>query len=81
VLTIAIVVVICVVLAVLGFLLPRASWWPQRGVDKALGAGRKAASELPGEAGDAAKKPFELSRRAADKSAGKGRQARSKMPT
>ena len=79
-LTLATIVVVCVVLAVLGFLLPRASWWPQRAVDKLLGRGRRAASELPGEAGDAAEKPFELSRKAADKSAAKGRQARSKMP-
>ena len=42
--TIAVIVAVCIVLAVLAFLLPRASWWPQKGVDKSLGAGQGAAS-------------------------------------
>jgi hypothetical protein len=79
--TIAVIIGVCVILAVLGFLLPRMSWWPQRGVDKTLGAGEDAASELPGKAGEFAQKPFEASRRAADKSAQKGREGRGKMPT
>jgi hypothetical protein len=79
--TIAVIVGVCVILAVLAFLLPRMSWWPQKGVDKTLGAGQEAASELPGKAGELAQKPFEASRRAADKSAAKGREGRSKMPT
>jgi len=79
--TIAVIVGVCVILAVLAFLLPRMSWWPQKGVDKTLGAGQDAASELPGKAGELAQKPFESSRRAADKSAAKGREGRSKMPT
>jgi hypothetical protein len=79
--TIAVIVGVCVVLAVLAFLLPRMSWWPQKGVDKTLGAGQDAASELPGKAGELAQKPFESSRRAADRSAAKGREGRSKMPT
>jgi hypothetical protein len=79
--TIAIIVGVCILLAVLGFLLPRASWWPQRGVDKTLTKGQDAASELPGKAGELAEKPFETSRKAADKSAAKGREGRSKMPT
>ena len=78
--TIAIVVAICIVLAILAFLLPRASWWPQKGVDKTFGAGQGAASKLPGKAGDLAQKPFENSRKAANKSAAKGRQGRSKLP-
>jgi hypothetical protein len=79
--TIAIIVGVCILLAVLGFLLPRASWWPQRGVDKTLTKGQEAASSLPGKAGELAEKPFETSRKAADKSAAKGREGRSKMPT
>lgn len=79
--TIAVIVGVCVVLAVLAFLLPRMSWWPQKGVDRTLGAGQDAASELPGKAGELAQKPFESSRRAADRSAAKGREGRSKMPT
>src|SRR5690242_21270318 len=31
------IIVVCVVLLVLGFLLPRTSVWPQRGVDRTLG--------------------------------------------
>ena len=37
--TIVIVIGICIILAILAFLLPRASWWPQKGVDKTFGAG------------------------------------------
>jgi hypothetical protein len=79
--TIAVIVGICIVLAILAFLLPRASWWPQNGVDKTLGAGQDAAAELPGKAGELAQKPFETSRSAANKSAQKGREGRSKLPT
>ena len=79
--TIAVIVGVCIVLAVLAFVLPRMSWWPQRGVDKTLGAGQSAASNLPGKAGELAQKPFESSRKAANKSAAKGREGRSKMPT
>ena len=79
--TIAIIVGVCIILLILGFLLPRASWWPQKGVDKTLGSGQRSASKLPGKAGDLAEKPFESSRKAANKSAQKGREGRSKMPT
>jgi hypothetical protein len=79
--TIAVIVGVCIVLLVLGFLLPRTSWWPQRGVDKTLTGGQRAAGSLPGKAGDLAEKPFETARKAADKSAAKGREGRSKMPT
>jgi hypothetical protein len=80
-LIIAGIVVVCIILLVLAFLLPRASWFPQKGVDKTLGTGQDAAGKLPGKAGDLAEKPFESSRKAASKSAGKGREGRSKMPT
>jgi hypothetical protein len=79
--TIVIVIGICIVLAILAFLLPRASWWPQKGVDKAFGAGQDAASNLPGKAGELAQKPFQSSRKAANRSAQKGREGRSKLPT
>lgn len=74
------IVVICVALLVLGFLLPRASWWPQRGVDRALGLGQRGAGQAPGAAGRWLQKPFLRSRRAADKSAATGRRGRSKLP-
>jgi hypothetical protein len=79
--TIAIIVGICIILAILAFLLPRASWWPQKGVDRTFAAGQDAASNLPGKAGELAQKPFESSRKAANKSASKGREGRGKLPT
>ena len=79
--TVVVIIAVCIVLLVLAFLLPRASWWPQKGVDKTLGAGQDAAGKLPGKVGELAEKPFETSRKAASKSAQKGREGRSKMPT
>jgi hypothetical protein len=79
--TVLVIVAVCIVLAVLAFLLPRASWWPQKGVDKTLGTAQDAAGKLPGKAGELAEKPFETSRNAANKSAAKGREGRSKLPT
>jgi hypothetical protein len=79
--TIVIIAGVCVVLLILAFLLPRASWWPQKGVDRTLGSGQGAASKLPGKAGELAQKPFSTSRKAANRSAQKGREGRSKMPT
>jgi Family of unknown function (DUF6411) len=77
--TIAIIVVACIVLAVLGFLMPRLSRHPQKGVDRTLGAGQSAASSAPGKLGHWLQKPFQSSRKATNKSAGKGRSARSKL--
>ncbi|WP_354698448.1 hypothetical protein DSM112329_04128 [Paraconexibacter sp. AEG42_29] len=77
---IAAVIVICVVLAVLAFLLPRLSKHPQRGVSKTLGAAGNAAGSAPGPLGRLLRKPFDNSNRAANKSAGKGRKARGKSP-
>ena len=78
---IAAIIGVCIILVILAFLLPRASWWPQKGVDKTLGAGQDAASKLPGKAGEYAEKPFATSRKAANKSAQKGREGRANMPT
>ncbi len=78
--TIAVIVAVCIILAVLAFLLPRASWWPQKGVDKTLGTGQDAAGTLPGKVGELAEKPFSTSRKAANRSASKGREGRSKLP-
>ena len=76
---IAAVVVICVVLLVLGFLVPRLSRRPQRGVDRALTSGQGVASKAPGPLGRLFSRPFGTSRRAADKSAATGRRARGKL--
>jgi hypothetical protein len=78
--TIAIIVGVCVILAILAFLAPRLSRHPQRGVDKALGAGQRAGSKAPSKLGSLLQKPFSSSRKATNKSASKGRSARSKLP-
>ena len=78
--TIAVIVVVCIVLAILAFLAPRLSRHPQRGVDKTLGAGQRAGSKAPGAVGRLLQKPFSSSRKATNKSARKGREGRSKMP-
>jgi hypothetical protein len=77
--TIAIIIGVCVVLLVVAFLLPRLSRYPQRGVDRTLGAGQGAAGPAPGRLGEWLQKPFSGSRKAANKSAAKGREGRSKL--
>jgi hypothetical protein len=78
--TIAVIAVICVLLLVLGFLLPRLSRKPQRGVDKTLGVGQQAGSKAPGALGRLLQKPFSSSRKATNKSASLGRRGRDKTP-
>src|SRR6476469_9427815 len=77
---IAAIVVVCILLLVAGFLLPRLSRYPQRGVDRTLGAGQRTASKAPGPLGRLLQKPFGTSRKATNKSAAEGRQGRSKLP-
>jgi Family of unknown function (DUF6411) len=77
---IAVIVAVCVVLLILGFLVPRLSSHPQHGVDKALGGGQRGASHAPGRLGRWLQKPFSSSQRAADKSAATGRRGRGKLP-
>jgi uncharacterized protein DUF6411 len=74
------IIIVCVVLLILGFLLPRTSLWPQRGVDRTLGLAQGAAGKAPGPSGRLLKKPFSTSRRATNKSAATGRRARGKLP-
>jgi hypothetical protein len=71
---------VCVLLLILGFLAPRLSRHPQRGVDRTLGAGQRGAAHAPGPLGRWLPKPFRTSKRAADKSAATGRRGRSKLP-
>lgn len=78
--TIAIIIVVCIILAILAFLLPRTSTHAQRGVDSTLGAGESAAGHAPGKLGEWLKKPFQHSRKATNKSAQKGREGRAKTP-
>jgi hypothetical protein len=78
--TIAIIVVVCIVLLVLAFLVPRLSRHPQRGVDRTLGVGQRAGGRAPGPIGRLLSKPFSSSRKATNKSASLGRRGRGKMP-
>jgi uncharacterized protein DUF6411 len=77
---IGVIVAVCLVLLVLGFLLPRWSSRPQHAVDRTLGSGGRLAGKAPGRLGHWLRKPFTSSRRAADKSAAMGRRGRQKMP-
>jgi Family of unknown function (DUF6411) len=78
--TIAVIVGICVVLLILGFLLPRLSRYPQRGVDRTLGVGQRAGGKAPGPLGRLFQKAFGTSRKATNKSAATGRRGREKLP-
>jgi hypothetical protein len=77
--TIAIIVGICILLAVLGLLLPRVSRTAQHGVDRSLDVGQRGAGKAPGAAGRWLQKPFSSSRRAADRSAAAGRRGHFKL--
>jgi hypothetical protein len=78
--TLAAIVAICIILLILGFLLPRLSIWPQKGVDRTLGAGQRAGGKAPGIIGRLFSKGFGTSRKATNKSAQAGRRGRSKLP-
>lgn len=77
---IAAVVAICILLAVLGFLLPRLSDHARRGADKGFSTGANAGSKAPGPIGRLLGKSFGTSQRAADKSHSAGKKARFKSP-
>jgi hypothetical protein len=77
---IGVVVAVCVLLLILAFLAPRLSRGPQRGADRAFGAGARGAGHAPGKLGRWLAKPFQTSRKAADKSASAGRRGRAKAP-
>ncbi|MGN6189338.1 MAG: DUF6411 family protein [Conexibacter sp.] len=74
------IIAVCIILAILAFLLPRLSSGPQRGVDKTLSTGQRGAGKAPGKLGEWLQKPFRSSRKATNRSASAGRQARGKMP-
>ena len=78
--TIAIVVGICVLLAILAFLAPRLSRTPQRGVQRTYAAGGNAAGKAPGKAGRWLRKPFDSANKWTGKSAAAGRRERGKAP-
>ena len=74
------IIAFCLLILVLAFLLPRASWWPQRGGQRFMSLGGRGAGKAPGKAGKWARKPFDTSNRAIGKSGSAGRRGRSKMP-
>lgn len=78
--TIAVIIGVCIVLLVLGFLVPRLSRGPQRGVDKTLGVGQRAGGKAPGPLGKLFSKSFGTSRKATNRSGEAGRKGRSKLP-
>ena len=75
----AIVIAVCLLLAVLAFLAPRLSRRPQHGVNRAFSGGQRGASRLPGTLGRWLQRPFSFSRRAANRSASAGRRGRAKL--
>lgn len=77
--TIAIIVVICVALLALGFLVPRLSRHPQKGVDRTLGAAQRGGGKAPGPIGRLLSKQFGNSRKATNKSTSMGRKGRGKL--
>jgi hypothetical protein len=76
----AVILVFCVLVFVLGILVPRLSGRVQREGNRALGVGGRQAGKAPGRLGRWFRKPFSSSRRAVDKSGSAGRRTRSKLP-
>jgi hypothetical protein len=77
---IAAVIGLCVLLALLGFLLPSLSRHARRGSDKGFSLGRRAGGKAPGPVGRLLSKSFGKSQSAADRSHSAGQRARSKLP-
>lgn len=77
---IGVVIGICVLLAILGFLVPRLSNHARRGSDKGFSMGQRAGSKAPGPLGTLLSKSFGKSQSAADKSHSAGKSARDKLP-
>jgi hypothetical protein len=78
--TIAAVIVFCILLLILAFLAPRLSRHPERGGQKVLGVGSRGAGKAPGPLGRWLRKPFQTSQKAVSKSGSTGRKGRGKMP-
>jgi Family of unknown function (DUF6411) len=78
--TIAAVIVFCILLLILAFLAPRLSRHPERGGQKVLGFGSRGAGKAPGPLGRWLRKPFQSSQKAVSKSGSAGREGRGKMP-
>jgi hypothetical protein len=77
---IAAVVGVCILVAVIAFLVPRFSGHAERGGKKPFNLGSRGASKAPGKAGEVAAKPFQKASEMVGKSGSKGREGRSKAP-
>lgn len=77
---IAVVIGICILLAILGFLIPSLSNHARRGTDKGFSLGQRAGGKAPGPIGRLLSKSAGKSRSAADKSHEAGKDARRKLP-
>jgi hypothetical protein len=77
--TLGVIIAVCIVLLILGFLVPRLSRGPQRGVDRTLGVGQRAGGKAPGPIGRLFSKAFGTSRKATNRSAEAGRRGRAKL--
>jgi hypothetical protein len=77
---IAAIIVFCVLVFVVAVIAPRMSRRLERGGDRPLGAGQRAASHAPGPLGRLLQKPFGKSRQAVHKSGSAGRRSRFKLP-
>jgi hypothetical protein len=77
---IAAIIGLCIVLAILGFLMPRISDHVRRGSDKGHSAVRRAGSKAPGPIGRLLGKSVTKSQSATHKSHSAGKRARSKLP-
>ena len=74
------IIAVCIILAILGFLLPRMSEHARKGTDKTLSVGQRAGSKAPGPIGRLLSKSVGTSRKAANKSHAGGKKARDKTP-
>ena len=77
---IGLVVAICILLAILGFLAPSLSDWARRGTDRGFSLGRRAGGKAPGPVGRVLSKSVGKSQKAADKSHSGGKRTRAKLP-
>jgi uncharacterized protein DUF6411 len=73
------VIAFCILLLILAFLFPRLSRYPERGGEKAMGTGGRAAGHAPGKLGRWLSKPFQSGGKAMAKSASAGRRGRHKV--
>jgi Family of unknown function (DUF6411) len=73
------VIAFCILILILAFLFPRLSRYPERGGQKVVGTGGRAAGHAPGKLGRWLSKPFSTSSKAISKSGSAGRRGRSKV--